>query len=72
MGNLLIIFAILLVYFAYVGLMIYDARNTVMTPKMARRIVLWPLVVNHYIIKKMCLCTVEFISVIVVCFKKDR
>ena len=64
-------FSCLGVYLLFVGILSYDARNTVMTPKMARRIVLWPLIVCHYIIKKLWLAAMEITSVIVMCFKKE-
>lgn len=65
-------FACLGLYLAFVGLLIFDARNTVMTTKMARRIILWPLIVCHYIVKKLWLATMEITSVIVICFKREK
>ena len=71
MFHLLIGFACLVLYLVFAGVMIYDARRREeMTPKLARRIILWPLVMCHYVGKKVWSGIVELASVVALCFHK--
>lgn len=63
---------IMFIYLALAGIMIYDARRKEeMSPKLARRIILWPLIMCHYVGKKIWSGIVELISVVVLCFHKS-